>query len=117
MKEEEQVDRTPALEQTGVAEEAAKDPTVTVPAEEMLPDPEVVMFPGVVTLPEVRVTPVLPVIAPALVISMLVVSRAKVPLPPPMETKVLEEPVLILVVELVFRLMLVAPVRVSPPVP
>ena len=64
-----------------------------------------------------EVIPVAPVIAPAEEMSMLVVSRAKVPLPPPMETRVFAVPVLMLVAELVFTLMLVAPVRVRPPVP
>jgi hypothetical protein len=60
-----QVERVPALEQTGTEVAAAKDPTVTLAAEVMLPDPVVEMFPGVVIFPEAKVTPVKPVKAPA----------------------------------------------------
>ena len=84
--------------------------TVPVPVEK-------VPVPDWAKLPEAMLMPVAPVIAPAEEISMLVVSRAKVPAPPPIETKVLAVPVLMLVVELVFKLMLVVPVKVSPPVP
>ena len=49
--------------------------------------------------------------------SMLVVSKAKVPDPPPMDTNVLEVPVLIEVVKLALLLMVVIPVMLSPPDP
>ena len=80
------------------------------------------MSPVVVTLvwlnvPDAWVYPVTPDIAPAEEMSMLVVSKAKVPDPPPIDTKVLEVPVLIEVVKLAELLMVVMPVKLSPPVP
>ena len=74
-------------------------------------------------LPEAKVMPVAPVIAPVLLMSMLVVFKLKVPAPPPMLTRALEVPVPMLVALLALALMLVVPVmlavpvRVKPPVP
>ena len=68
-------------------------------------------------LPEAILIPVAPVIAPPEEMSRFVVSKAKVPEPPPILTRVLAVPVLIEVVELVLLLILVVPVMVNPPVP
>lgn len=63
------------------------------------------------TAPPAVVIPVAPDITPALEISMLVVCKLKVPDPPPMVTRELEVPVLILVALLALTLILVTPVR------
>lgn len=90
---------------------------VPTPALSILVAPLRVKAPAVMaTLPVAVVMPVAPVMAPP-EISMLVVSRAKVPEPPPIETRALEVPVPMLVAELVEALMLVVPVIVRPPVP
>jgi hypothetical protein len=92
--------------------------TSTLPFRVTVPLPVLkVPAPAWEKLPEARARPVAPEIAPALEISMLVVSRAKVPEPPPILTRVLLVPVLMLVTLLVEALMEVAPVRVKPPVP
>ena len=63
------------------------------------------------TAPPAVVMPVAPLMTPALEISMLVVCKLKVPDPPPMVTRALEVPVLILVALLADTLILVTPVR------
>jgi len=93
--------------------------TLVAPFRETLPVP-VLKVPELADwskLPLAMVMPVAPVMAPALLISMLVVSRLKVPDPPPILTKALLLPVLMLVALLVLLLMEVVPVRVRPPVP
>jgi hypothetical protein len=99
---------------------------VPTPALEMRVVPFRVRLPAVIaTLPAVavmspvaEVIPVAFVIAPALEISMFVVSNAKVPLPPPILTNALEVPVLMLVAKLEEVLIeVIAPEIVAPAVP
>ena len=90
---------------TLVAKEAELT-TSTLPFRVTVPLPVLkVPAPAWEKLPEARARPVAPLMAPALLISMLVVSRAKVPAPPPMLTKVLDVPVPMLVALLELLLM------------
>ena len=90
---------------------------VRVPAEVIVPVPVVEILPGVVMFPEAKVIPVAPVMAPADEISILVVCNEKVPEPPPMVTKPVDVPVLMLVALLVLLLIDTVPVTSRPPVP